>query len=143
MITMIIRTLCNSSLIVIIGTSLLIANAAFGLGTSRYPTNAQTGHGLCGAIHRHLAQQKHTLGYQPCPFETPYYVAKPMCGSCCNTAKYVPLLKQTFAQNTSCDYEGLCARYEAPCQCTDEGWRDNCCMTHCRYCWAFGNIGAR
>jgi len=39
----------------------------------------------------------------------------------------------------------VCQRssYCTTCQCTDEGYGRNYCMSLSRYCEAFGNIGAR
>lgn len=36
-----------------------------------------------------------------------------------------------------------CDKYMTTCQCTDDGWRYNDCISRCKYCLAFGNVGAR
>lgn len=38
---------------------------------------------------------------------------------------------------------GPCAKYMTQCQCTDGGWYYNGCISHCKYCMAFGNVGGR
>lgn len=39
--------------------------------------------------------------------------------------------------------EGPCDKYMTYCQCTDDGWWYNECISHCKYCLAFGNVGGR
>lgn len=38
--------------------------------------------------------------------------------------------------------KSYCTEPESPCACTDNGWKDNDCMTKAAYCSAFGNVGA-
>jgi hypothetical protein len=37
------------------------------------------------------------------------------------------------------DDDSMCSQ----CNCTDQGYRWNTCMTKAKYCYAFGNIGER
>lgn len=50
----------------------------------------------------------------------------------------------SWSKFDSCQEEAGCGdNYCNTCQCTDNGYGKNNCMSGSRYCEAFGNVGAR
>lgn len=119
---------------------------------TRYAAKTRTTSNTPNTLSNYIAQLRHTNPAMFIPkFSYPFkssYAAKSSGtakSSCAAKSSHSPRhpYGPRLAYNSNACPQNLCCRYEAVCQCTDEGWRYNCCISHCRYCMAFGNVGAR